>query len=345
MKIHLAGIWAVGLLNGTALLQAQTYNVTDLGAVSGDNTSVAYGLNSSGQAAGSSSNPTGGIATLFSGGKAINLGTLEALDVSFAEAVNALGEVVGYDVLSSTYPSVSHAFLYSNGRMMDIHSASLFPSGTLALGINRSGEVVGYGWINGSAFHPFLYSGGRMVDLGTLGGTQASAVAINDAGAIVGGSVTAGGIQHAFVYSSGKMADLGVPPGANYSGATAINGAGQIAGYIAVNNSSHAALYSQGVWTDLGAVAGALGTNATGINDSGQIVGTAVFQAVYKPFKPARHTGFIVRNGALVDLDTLIPANSGFTISGASGINDSGDILCNAKTSSGASHAVLLTPK
>jgi probable HAF family extracellular repeat protein len=328
----------------TALLQAQTYNITDLGALPGDNTSAGNGLNSAGQAAGTSSNPTGGIATLFSGGKAISLGTLGVLDVSFGAAVNALGEAVGYDYSDSTSPPVAHAFQYSNGRMVDIHSPSLFPSGTLATGINRSGGIIGYGWINSSAFHPFLYTAGRMVDLGTLGGIQASALAINDAGTIVGLSVTSSGVQHAFVYSSGKMTDLG-PPGTNASGANAINGSGQIAGSIWVNNLSHAALYSQGVWTDLGAVPGALGTQATGINDSGQIIGTAVFQAVYKPFKPGRHTGFIVRNGALIDLDTLIPVNSGFTVSGAIGINDSGEILCNAKTSSGASHAVLLTPR
>lgn len=343
MKMHVAKVFSLGLMASTALLQAQSYNITDLGALSGDKTSVAYGLNSAGQAAGTSSNPTGGIATLFSGGQAIGLGTLAPLDVSFAEAVNALGQVAGYDLLDSTSFSVAHAFLYSNGRMMDIHSSSLFPSGTLAVAINRSGAVVGYGWISTAAFHPFLYTGGRMVDLGTLGGIQGSASAINDSGTIVGALTTASGIGHAFVYSNGKMTDLGVPPGANSSGASAINNAGQIAGYIGVNNASHAALYNQGVWTDLGAAAGAIGTQATGINASGQIVGTAFIKGDYT--HPTKHIGFIVHNGAPVDLDTLIPANSGFTISGATGINDSGEILCNATTGSHLTHAILLTPR
>jgi hypothetical protein len=48
----------------------------------------------------------------------------------------------------------------------------------------------------------------------------------------------------------------------------------------------------------------------------------------------------------LVDLNTLIPANSGFLITSAVSINDSGEILCNAKTSTGVVYrAVLLTPK
>jgi probable HAF family extracellular repeat protein len=331
------------MMTSTALLHAQGYNITDLGAVHGDNMSSAEGLNSAGQAAGTSSNSTTGIATLFSGGTAISLGTLGASDSSFGEAVNASDEVAGYDMVGSSSSAVAHAFLYTNGKMTDIHSASLFPYGTLAVGINLSAEVVGYGWINTVSTHPFLYSGGRMIDLGTLGGTDASALAINDSGTVVGRSLTASGIQHAFLYSNGKMTDLGAPPGANSSGALAINRAGQIAGYIGVNNSSHAALYSQGVWTDLGVVPGTIGNQAAGINNSGQIVGSALFAPV--PYKSARHIGFVIQNGALVDLNTLIPTNSGFNILGAVAINDSGDILCNARTSSGLLHGVLLTPK
>jgi uncharacterized membrane protein len=46
--------------------------------------------------------------------------------------------------------------LYSNGSMTDINSASLFPSGTEALGINNSGQVVGTGYLTSSNFHAFL---------------------------------------------------------------------------------------------------------------------------------------------------------------------------------------------
>ena len=97
-----------------------------------------------------------------------------------------------------------------------------------------------------------------------------------------------------------------------------------------------------------------MGALATGINDAGQIVGQATFPKVLiRPaspgkralYKPSFRVGFIVRNGALVDLDTLIPTNSGFTITGAVGINDLGEILCSATTSQSASRAVVLTPK
>jgi uncharacterized membrane protein len=111
-------------------------------------------------------------------------------------------------------------------------------------------------------------------------------------------------------------------------------------------NAVHAAHYSHGAWTDLGAISGAVSTQATGINIAGQIVGTAIFPITsYHPFKPGKHVGFIHNNSALVDLNTMIPSNSGFTITDAVGINDSGQILCNATNTSGYEHAVLLTPK
>ena len=352
MKSSLAGLFAIGLMTGAVSSQAQSYNITDLGALPGDTISYPAGLNSQGQAAGTSANATSGIATLYSDGKVISIGTLGATDLSFAQAINGSGQVVGYDYTSS---GVSHAFLYSNGRMTDIHPASLFPNGSSAQGINNSDQIVGYGWINGADDHAFLYSGGRTVDLGTLGGNESMALAINDAGQIVGHSTTASGVVHAFLYSNGHMTDLGMPSGAAGSSALAINRTGQIVGLIGINGSSHAALYSGGVWTDLGTVAGAtLGAVATGINDAGQIVGQATFPKVLiRPaspgkralYKPSFRVGFVVQNGALVDLNTLVPANSGYAITGAVGINDLGEILCSATTASSASRAIVLTPK
>jgi probable HAF family extracellular repeat protein len=241
--------------------------------------------------------------------------------------------------------------------MTDIHSATLFPSGSLALGINNSGLVIGYGWISGAIEHAFLYTGGKMVDLGTLSGYSSSiARGINDLGQVVGFSAIATGVvSHAFLYSNGIMTDLGIPAGATGSSAAAINHSGQIAGSIGTVSSSHAALYSNGAWTDLGGMPGAtLGTTATGINDAGRIIGQAIFpQVLISParpghrrvYKPITRVGFVIQNSAFVDLDSLITPNSGFVVTGAVGINNSGAILCNAKTSVSESHAVLLTPK
>ena len=79
---------------------------------------------------------------------------------------------------------------------------------------------------------------------------------------------------------------------------------------------------------------------------TGQIVGTAIFaQTQYHPPKPGKHVPFISTTSGLVDLNTLIPSGTGFILTDAVGINDSGQILCDANNASGNEHAVLLTPK
>lgn len=75
------------------------------------------------------------------------------------------------------------------------------------------------------------------------------------------------------------------------------------------------------------------------------MVGTAIFPVKsYHPFVPGKHVAVLFTNSGPVDLDTLIPANSGITLTDARAINDSGQIVAVATTSPGK-HAVLLTPK
>jgi probable HAF family extracellular repeat protein len=232
--------------------------------------------------------------------------------------------------------------------MKNINAAAVFPSGTEAFGVNNSGEVVGTGYLNPSTFHAFIYSGGKMKDLGPPGAFQASAVAINNSGQIVGSYVLNTGGGGVFLYSNGKMSKLPVPAGSSAVSAFAINDNGEIAGalYPIPGTPAHAASYADGVWTDLGTITGAASNLAKGINIAGQVVGTAFFAPTqYEPPKPGKHVPFIYSGGGLVDLNTLIPSGSGFTLTDAVGINDSGQILCNATNSGGSEHAVLLTPQ
>jgi probable HAF family extracellular repeat protein len=344
MTSRFAACFVIGLIASKLSSQAQSYNLTDLGAVAGDSTSQAYGLNASGQAVGTSAGGAA-MATLFSNGKAISLDT-NTSDVSIAAAVNNTDEVAGSyynDLIAMPF----HAFVVSGGTFLDIHSPTLFPQGTHGMAINSFGEVVGTGWLTSDSFHVFGYSNGKMVDLGPPGSFQASPSAINDAGQLVGNYYTSSTDNGPFLYYNGRFTNLGAPAGMTTS-AAALNSTGQIVGTMTFNNGSpqHAALYSNGVWTDLGGYPGAVGTSASGINTAGQIIGVAGFKVTsYHPFIPARTIALLVRNGGLVDLDTLIPANSGFTLTRAIAINDSGEILCNAKNSAGHQRAVLLTPK
>ncbi|HEX5227022.1 MAG TPA: hypothetical protein VFW44_04900 [Bryobacteraceae bacterium] len=339
------------MIIGAATSQAQTYNVTDLGVTAGANQSFGGGINSLGQAAGTSSNAansSSGIATLFKSGQAIDLGALAPSDESFGSAISDAGEVAGYDYLG-TRQSASHAVVWNNGKISDIHSDALFPFGSDALGVNDAGTVVGYGWPDTADLHAFVYSNGKMVELGTFGGSNSLAHAVNNSGQVVGWSMTSSGVTHAFLYSNGELRDLGVPSGASSTTAIAIASNGEILGLVQVGSNTEISRYSNGTWTQLGTgVAGTVNTLASAINSSGQIVGSATFPGVYSPRnarKPAIPIGFVYVNGAFVDLNTMIPANSGFHIAAALAINDSGEILCNATNSNGQMHAAVLTPR
>ncbi len=336
-----------GLLACALPCAAQLYTVADLGALPGNSVSAAYALNNLGEVAGASSTPTADIATLFSAGKATSISTLGA-NVSLATAINSSGDMVGYNIFYSDPNSEFHAFLYSGGSMKDINSATLFPSGSEALGINNSGQVVGTGYLSPSNFHAFLYSGGEVKDIGPPGSYQASAVAINTSGQIVGSYYLTSGGGGSFLYSNGRITTLPVPTGSSSVSSFAINDNGAIAGalYFSSGAPPHAASFSSGVWTDLGAITGALSNLAKGINIAGQVVGTAYFrQTQYHPPKPGKHVPFIHKTGGLVDLNTLIPSGTGFTLTDAVGINGAGQIVCNATDAGGREHAVLLTPE
>jgi hypothetical protein len=124
-----------------------------------------------------------------------------------------------------------------------------------------------------------------------------------------------------------------------------------VVGSITYNTNTtvpHAALYTNGVWTDLGTLPGATrGTSALGINSSGQILAIAAYQPSFNPERPAKTVPCILRNGVWVDLNTLIPTNSGFNLSRLVSINDASQILVNTKTPPNTEfyHPVLLTPK
>jgi probable HAF family extracellular repeat protein len=121
-----------------------------------------------------------------------------------------------------------------------------FGGTSAALGINNSGQVVGYSYTTGDIEeHAFLYSGGVMTNLGSLGGTASGAFGINDSGQVVGYSTTTGDTaEHAFLYSGGSMIDLNnlLPTGSGWvlNSATGINDSGQIIGYGYFNGQSRA---------------------------------------------------------------------------------------------------------
>lgn len=156
-----------------------------------------------------------------------------------------------------------------------------------------------------------------IIDLGTLGGSNSTALALNNRGQVVGSSSLSTDddyTSHPFLYSGGQMTDLGTLGG--YSGsATAINDLGQVVGYSNASNNGgdHPFLFSGGQMKDLGTLGGYSGS-ANAINNAGEIVGESDLRGGV-----VGHA-FAYRFGRMIDLGTT----GGDQNSMASAIADNG---------------------
>jgi probable HAF family extracellular repeat protein len=179
---------------------------------------------------------------------------------------------------------------------------------------------------------PFLLENGRMTDLGTLGGVFGGAQCVNNRGQVIGTSSLAENPGacftgepgcHPFLWDHGVLRDLGTLGGDN--GATFwLNNAGEVVGQADLPGSQihHAFLWRRGIMTDLGTLGG--NSSAAAINSKGQIVGNSELGA---PTSNLPHA-FLWENGEpMIDLNTLIPANSSLLLVTAFNINDRGEIV------------------
>ncbi len=137
--------------------------IQELPAFPGDLAGVALAINEAGQAAGFTVSCTGGHALLWQNRTATDLGSLGGT-FGVANAINNNGQVVGNSNLLGD--TTSHAFLWQNGIMTDLGT---LPGdfGSVALGINNKGQVVGDS-ANEGGEHPFLWQNGVMTDLNIL---------------------------------------------------------------------------------------------------------------------------------------------------------------------------------
>ncbi|MFY9559252.1 MAG: hypothetical protein WAQ52_03375 [Terriglobales bacterium] len=321
-----------------SLCAAQTYTVTDLGTVSGMDYSVARAVNVAQQVTGASGKSNSNLAAVFmySNGAMTNLGTLGG-NSGIGNGINSSGQVAGYSQnASGTY----RAFLSNGKTLTDI--GDLGGGSAVAYAINDLGQVVGSSVTADGSHHPFLYSNGQMIDLGTLGSHGNawwnSAQGINNFGVVTGTSYDAQGNFFGFVWSNGTMTKLGTL-GGPWSQGYAINNKGQITGLAyTADGSAHAFIRNRrGRMKDLGTIAGKFSSLwGFGINDAGVVVGQSTFQDTYH--------AFVYRSGTIRDLNTLIPAGSGWELISAEGINNLGQIV-GLGMHHGLEHAYLLTPQ
>jgi probable HAF family extracellular repeat protein len=323
---------AIALASASSATADPLYTITDLGA--GDSGAI----NNAGQVA------FGGVrdTSLYSS-YGSNAGSVVPLGSFATTGINSSGQVVGNDYNATPTQGVE-----ATAGSSPIPLAGSANVEFQAHGINDLGQIVGTDYTNWrTSYEPqaVLDDGGKTTYLGTLGGPMSQANAINDAGQIVGTASLANGSSHAFVGTAGHLTDLGTLPGGNQSEALAINAAGQIVGSSATTSdgfSPHAFLFSNGVMHDLGTLPGYQYSYAAGINNAGVVVGTSAVVDVI-----GAQRGFIVQNGIMEDLNQLLPANSGWRIQSAIGINDAGQILVAgvpASTPYAESDILVLTP-
>ncbi len=344
----------------------------DLGTLGGTQ-SFALDVNNNRQVSGNSlvtSDPgsSGSLlrAYLWSSGTMTNLGSMAPIPPStstnrFARgyAVNDSGVVVG-----ELNNDSSRAFVYSGAIMSGLTRLAADNDNGVAHDINNAGVIVGIS-SNGTASKPtmWIHDGSNYVaaNLGTIVGTPTSsgrAWAINEQGVAVGLSGN-GNTSQATMWQSGTIINLkSLGSGVNFSQAYSLNdrlqvvGAsstgqtvGDLIGTTSTTSLTRAFLWEEGTMTELppfnlytpennGATTN-YHSEAKDINEAGWIVGNS------SRISGSPAVATLWEDGVPIDLNTVLPAGSGWVLLSAEGINENGDIV-GYGTFNGSSRAFLL---
>ena len=342
------------LLALAAPLHAQFYAVSDLGTFGGTN-GMAYGINNHEQIVGTAQTAMGNYhAFMFDGGRMTDLGTMGGSN-SWAYGINDTGWMVGAAEMPMTN---MHAFLCTNAllnpMMMDM--GTFGGSNSAAWMIDMHGDMVGWAAMTNGSHHGFFMTNslmGDMMDLGTAGGTNSELYCINSNRMVAGFAMMSNGTMqpimstNAMLGSSGMMTMSMGGMGASGGQSWSINNMGDTVGMAQMPGGNHHAVVSGtgGMMggrmnVDLGTLGG---TNSIAycLTDAGTAVGTAqMINGMMHAFMVTNVMGGTVR---MMDLNDMIPTNSGWELMEARGMNTAGQII-GWGMHGGHTNAFLLTP-
>jgi probable HAF family extracellular repeat protein len=308
------------------------FGVTDLGSLGGGFTEVrGIGAHVFPYVVGRSRTASGAEHAFY--GNLIGLNDIGTLGGARSEARAVAGRVVGFSELAD---GRTHAFARDfTSLLQDL--GTLGGANSFANGINDYDVIVGGAETSSRGLRAFAHQNGVMIELAvSFGGANTAATDINNHGHIVGYSSLPDGRYHAFRLVDGTVTDLA--PSSTTSEAIAINDAGVVIGVMrspASGQAQRAFRFEGGVLDDLGTLGGG-SAEAHAVNAAGTIVGSADDAA-------GQRRAFIWRNGSMVDLNTLLPAGTGWVLETARAISDDGLIAGNG-TRNGEARAFLLTP-
>jgi probable HAF family extracellular repeat protein len=319
----------------------QTYSIIDLGTLGGSE-SRAWAINNNGQAVGDAQTGSGQFRafqfTDINTNQQLDPGEMQDIGIvgnaleSRGRDINNNGQVVGF---LTTSTGSTRAFLWNSTSGMQ----ELTGSSNSALSINNNGVAVGFFKVNQFQFHATRWQNAQAFPLITPIDKSSWATGINDSGQIVGYTDINGNPIRAFLYESGEMKDardLGTLNSTSTTRAWDINNQSQVVG----QSGSKAFFWSSnGGIKDLGSL-GSGSSQALAINNQTQVVGKS------------NDSAFIWRDsnsngqpdpGEMIDLNTLLPSNAGWSLTEAQDINDAGQIV-GTGIINGQTHAFLLTP-
>jgi probable HAF family extracellular repeat protein len=263
--------------------------------------------------------------------------------IAEALGINNLGHVVGRnftcDIIDGNCVNGrTRAFIYRNGAFQVL--GTLGGRDSLAFDINDSEQVTGWSHAtlpNGDE-HAFIFQNGTFEDINTIiGTTSSSGSSINASGQIAGRAGSNTSNRGAFLYTNGATQFFELQ-----GSAEDVNNSGQVVGVFGGNDdgSGRAFLFSGGVRQDLGTLSLQHNfSHAFAINNVGRVVGISSQSF----FTREDERAFVHANGMMQDLNSLIPAGSGWVLTVAVDINDAGQIVGNGKFN-GQDRAFLLTP-